>query len=41
MPIFIFFSVFADIFDFPLNNELVDLREIEDIMEDQTGNVFT
>jgi hypothetical protein len=37
----LFFSVFADIFNFPLNNELVDLGEIEGLMEDPTGNFFT
>ncbi|XP_021321229.1 uncharacterized protein LOC110437203 [Sorghum bicolor] len=30
-------AVFADIFNFPLNNELVDLGQIEDIMEDPAG----
>ncbi|OQU80009.1 hypothetical protein SORBI_3007G066566 [Sorghum bicolor] len=32
-------AVFADIFNFPLNNELVDLGQIEDIMEDPAGIV--
>lgn len=41
MLIFIIFSVFADIFSFPLNYELVDLSNIEDILEDPTGNVCT
>ncbi|XP_066323492.1 uncharacterized protein [Miscanthus floridulus] len=30
-------AVFADIFNFPLNNELIDLPKIEDILEDPTG----
>ncbi|PWZ45027.1 hypothetical protein Zm00014a_042742 [Zea mays] len=30
-------TVFADIFNFPLNNELMDLSNIEDNLEDSTG----